>query len=319
MINFRFHVVSLVAVFLALAVGIVVGSTIVDQAIVDGLQNQLTDIQDNAADAFDENERLKSDLDRFDGYLSSSGPFAVDRRLDGSALAIIAERGIDEDAVDHQIELTRAAGVGEPLLLWLEPKLTLSREGDATRLAEILGLTAAERDGLTTAATRALADRLVAPATDDASSTTSLAPAPDLLAELADAGFVSIDGDGLGLYDFAPSIARRAMILGGGESKLVAQALLAPLAAALDAAGVETVVGEMYPDHNDPDAPDRGTLLAPVIGGDLGAAVATVDDVDEVQGRISMVLALQEVIRGVVGHYGFGAGARRSTPEWSSA
>ena len=31
MINFRFHVVSIVAVFLALALGVVMGSTVVDR------------------------------------------------------------------------------------------------------------------------------------------------------------------------------------------------------------------------------------------------------------------------------------------------
>jgi len=37
MINFRFHLVSLIAVFLALGLGILVGSTVVDQVIVDRL------------------------------------------------------------------------------------------------------------------------------------------------------------------------------------------------------------------------------------------------------------------------------------------
>ena len=37
MINFRFHIVSLIAVFLALALGIVMGATVVNRAIVDRL------------------------------------------------------------------------------------------------------------------------------------------------------------------------------------------------------------------------------------------------------------------------------------------
>jgi hypothetical protein len=317
MINFRFHVVSLVAVFLALAVGIVVGSTIVDQAVVDGLQSQLDRIEVNAAEALDENERLKSVLDRFEGYLESNAPFAVEGRLDGSAVVIVAERGVDEDAVDHQLTLVVAAGAAVPAVVWLEPKLVLASESDAERLAAILGLTAAERDGLATSATRALAERLAQPVPVDATPTTA-APAPGVFEQLVDAGFVSVDGDGLAAYDTSSATARRAFVIGGGASKLVAQALLAPLAAALDAAGIETVVGEVHADRDDPDAGDRGTLLAPVIAGDLGTVVATVDNVDEVQGRISMVLALDEVTRGIVGHYGFGSGARRSTPERST-
>ena len=40
MISFRFHVVSITAVFLAIAIGVVVGSTYVDRAIVDTLRNR---------------------------------------------------------------------------------------------------------------------------------------------------------------------------------------------------------------------------------------------------------------------------------------
>ena len=40
MINFRFHLVSLIAVFLALGLGILVGSTVIDQGIVDRLDTR---------------------------------------------------------------------------------------------------------------------------------------------------------------------------------------------------------------------------------------------------------------------------------------
>ena len=38
MIDFRYHLVSIVAVFLALAIGIVVGSTALKPAVLSGLQ-----------------------------------------------------------------------------------------------------------------------------------------------------------------------------------------------------------------------------------------------------------------------------------------
>ena len=45
MINFRFHIASLVAVFLALALGVVMGSTVVDRAIVESLRTQIDDVR----------------------------------------------------------------------------------------------------------------------------------------------------------------------------------------------------------------------------------------------------------------------------------
>src|SRR3954454_15161459 len=41
MINFRFHIVSLIAVFLALGLGILVGSTVIDQKIVNRLDAEI--------------------------------------------------------------------------------------------------------------------------------------------------------------------------------------------------------------------------------------------------------------------------------------
>ena len=41
MINFRFHVVSLIAIFLALALGVVIGAGVIDRGVVDTLDNRL--------------------------------------------------------------------------------------------------------------------------------------------------------------------------------------------------------------------------------------------------------------------------------------
>jgi hypothetical protein len=46
--------------------------------------------------------------------------------------------------------------------------------------------------------------------------------------------------------------------------------------------------------------------------------VSTVDDLDLTEGHVSAVLALADLGRNVVGQYGFGAGAQKSIPAWSS-
>ncbi len=48
MINFRFHLVSLVAVFLALAIGIVMGYGVLGQPTVDTLQDRIDVVEANA-------------------------------------------------------------------------------------------------------------------------------------------------------------------------------------------------------------------------------------------------------------------------------
>ena len=45
MINFRFHVVSLIAIFLALALGVVIGAGVIDRGVVDTLNSRLDRVE----------------------------------------------------------------------------------------------------------------------------------------------------------------------------------------------------------------------------------------------------------------------------------
>ena len=68
MINLRYHIVSLVAVFLALALGIVMGSTVIDKAIVDELRDRVDSVSDRAAKTDGENRTLRGQLDVMRGF-----------------------------------------------------------------------------------------------------------------------------------------------------------------------------------------------------------------------------------------------------------
>ncbi|MFN8028596.1 MAG: copper transporter, partial [Acidimicrobiia bacterium] len=45
MINFRFHVVSLIAIFLALALGVVIGAGVIDRGVVNTLNDRLDSVE----------------------------------------------------------------------------------------------------------------------------------------------------------------------------------------------------------------------------------------------------------------------------------
>src|ERR1700712_1176594 len=99
MINFRFHIASLIAVFLALALGVVMGSTVIDRAIVDGLRDRINTVEKNRDAERAENSQLKAERDSLNQYAEQSAPWAVDNQLLDQSVAIIAERGINEDVV----------------------------------------------------------------------------------------------------------------------------------------------------------------------------------------------------------------------------
>ena len=117
MINFRFHLVSLIAVFLALAAGIVVGSTVVDTAVVDGLRSQIRSVERRADRIAAQNHALSSDVRRLSDESQAIVPYATADRLNGVPVAVIARRGVDGRSVDDVAGAIRDAGGTAPAVL----------------------------------------------------------------------------------------------------------------------------------------------------------------------------------------------------------
>ena len=76
MINFRFHIASLIAVFLALALGVVMGSTVIDRAIVEGLHDRIDRVE-SAPGSSGRGTRAAGRDDRLNAYVEQSAPLAV--------------------------------------------------------------------------------------------------------------------------------------------------------------------------------------------------------------------------------------------------
>ena len=62
MLNLRYHVVSLVAVFLALGIGVIMGATVIDRVTVDQLRNRLDSVESSVRQTRRDNDRLAAQL-----------------------------------------------------------------------------------------------------------------------------------------------------------------------------------------------------------------------------------------------------------------
>jgi hypothetical protein len=312
MINFRFHIVSLIAVFLALALGIVMGATVVNRAIVDRLNDRIDTVESNANRRKAESDQLRTEVGQLHSYIDGAKDFAVTGRLNGAAVATIATRGVDEDAVKQTVELAQRAGAQNVGILWLEEKFTLGDNDALRQLGDTLGVPADDAKTTREAAWNALATRLASGAGSAGSS--------DVLNALADAGFVKFEtvgdqaGENFSLTTF-PGSGARVLLIDGTNGRVAANDVLAPLTNAMVTNRVRVVAAEVF-DEKD-GGPDRGSMLAPIRkNDDLTQTVSTVDDLDLTEGRVSAVLALSDLGRNVVGQYGFGAGAQKSIPAW---
>lgn len=192
MVTFRFYVVSIVAFFLALAVGVVLGS-VLDERIADSLQDRLDGVEASLDETVAAIDDKNAEIERLERYIEASAPFAVQGRLRGTAGLVVAELGVDGAAVEDQVRRLREAGSRVEGIVWLEPRWDLGDEADREAAAELVGLDAdAARDDIQAALREQLLDLASgssaegeeqpsdAPTTTDAPATTDPTAEPSL-------------------------------------------------------------------------------------------------------------------------------------------
>ena len=309
MINFRFHIISLVAVFLALALGIFLGSAVGEPTIVDTLNNRINDVEKLANSRRDENDQLRTENERLRRYIEQSASFAVANRLAGKDVVVVAERGVDDGPVKAELAMLRAAGGNAPAIVWVEPRFELKDPDDVGRMASLMHLPVSDPQTLRAQGFAALARRLTRP---QAATET-----PDLLARMVDEKFVSVDGVDRGQLGELPTRRAWAVLVDGPDGRITDTNVFGQeVTAFADLAG-PTVAAEVSNDSTDPNAPQRGSSVAVVRSDpDLEGRASTVDNLDLTEGRVASVLALQQAfVNDLVGDYGYGSGVSRAVPE----
>jgi hypothetical protein len=323
-INFRFHLVSLVAVFLALALGVVVGSTVIDKAIVDRLSAQIDSVRARADEQRAENRTLRDQVKGLEGFIVQSQPQVVGRRLNQVPVTVLAVRGVPTEDVRAAVDILRQAGALVPGVLWIEDAFSAPEPAARTKLVGAMGDSGLATDDLRLVALEALGNRLATgpgattrsvPSTSTSGSPLSTPPA-DTLVALNQAGLVSFDrlgGGAVGL-DSWPASGTRILVIDGSQARpLVPGAMSLPLLRSAAAAGGRMALAEVF--RPTATVKDRGAVVRGVRDDpNLSRIVSTVDDLDNTRGQVALTLAVQELGTGQAGHYGEGPGATSHLP-----
>jgi hypothetical protein len=304
-ISFRFHIVSIVAVFLALAIGIVVGSTVIDRAIVEGLRSRVDEVRDNLDERQAANDALQAQVDDLTGFAEQSGPLSVDGRLANTVAVVVTDAGVDRDPVDRTIELLGQAGSTVRGVLTVDGSWALEDEDRQAALTEVVGLD-------TDATAEELQARAASLLVTDLSSRV----------EVVDDGTGALDQiAALDLVDYealadvvAPRPARVVfVIVSGPQTDLAGSAHTEAFALAATESAGAVVLAEVWQEME--DGPDRADSLAAILGSPtLSAEISTVDALDLPFGPTITVFALVVGRQGEIGHYGVGDGAEAVSP-----
>lgn len=106
MLNFRYHALSLVAVFLALVVGLLLGVAIGDKGLVSSAEQDVrASLRDDVRRAQDERDAVREELSERARFEQAAYPALVAGRLEGRRIALIELGG----GSDRMWDLTRDA------------------------------------------------------------------------------------------------------------------------------------------------------------------------------------------------------------------
>ena len=301
MIDFRYHIVSIVAIFMALAVGIVLGSGPLKDDISGFLEDRTAQLAQEKVDLQDEISTLRSEISTNEEFSVIAQPVLVDGLLTDRVVTIVVLPDADGGQVDAVEDAVGTAGgsVGERVTItpsWFDPE----QSEVLNRVADNLAKGGRDEDTYDLAS-QVLAEALLTPggrlvgepSTDDAVA---------VLGSFENEGFISADEDEVTRGD-------TAIVVGPAGVVPDADVALVPLLGAFDDVGVGTVLAAPLGS----DRPDG--VIGVLRNSRADGVVSSVDRVDTVTGVTVTITALAEQVAGGVGHYGTGEGSDGPAPD----
>ncbi|HVV76903.1 MAG TPA: copper transporter [Mycobacteriales bacterium] len=301
MIDFRYHIVSLVAVFLALALGLFLGSTTLQSTVTHNLRQQADSVIARNHTLQSANDQANAELKQAQDFETSVEPYAVAGKLVGADVAVVSAPGVDSGARNALTSTLRSAGAVVTADIRLADGFTDPQQ-DATwgQLALQLAGTRSlpHANGASQAGGELARVLLTRPGVRLASPRRT----ETVLSTLTDGKMISISGQ---MPVRAADVAVLLVPLGGNpESSSVATTRdndLIALARSLRHWSSGLVVAGPTVSA---DPSSGGPLAAMRADSGLMKSVSTVDSDDTAIGRVATVLALAAAPGGAIGTYG---------------
>ncbi len=313
MIDFRYHMVSIVSIFLALAVGIVLGAGPLQQGITSTVSQELSQLRQDKSDLRSQLEAETQGAQARDAFTAAANPTLVADALVGRSVSLVLLPGADAGLAKSTATLLEAAGaqVSSTTTIhdaWAstDQQKSADRQQLADRLATSLGADPASADG--SAIDAVLAKMLVR---EPVSADSGVISTPDpsvvmaAVADLTQADLLEVDVK-------TPIPAQLSVVIaangapGTTEADKAAMAAYVTLVTALDRGGSGAVLASNVGVTGTPDELSVVNQLR--ADADAVKAVSTVDDAGLPMGEASIVFALDEQLAGGAGEYGLASG-----------
>ena len=307
MISWRYHLISIVAVFLAFGLGVLTGTTVLNDNLVRNLKSQTRNLTADLDEQRRTDEEHQSELARMNAFAEQAMPYLVASTLIGEQVIVVTQDGVDGGALAQTRSALDLAGADVITTLTVQPTMAAGTPNAQGDLASVLGLpegTAAPE--LATAAGHAIASRL---ATDPAVDLTGA----DVLGDLLSQGFLTASAPEITDATLSEIGGRDQLVVvvGGtsGELSPTSTDFMVPLVQGLAELDVVAGVGEGLEANDGFVSEIRSSLEASDV------PLVTVDNIDRPVGASAMALGLRAaIVQGTGGDYGVKQSATRLLP-----
>ena len=309
MISLRHHAFSLAAVFLALAVGVVLGSGLLSNTLVSGLRDDKRQLQDRINQLDQHNNALNEKLHAAGEFDASMAGRLVHGALTEKSVVIFRTPDASDDTVASVTRLVGDAGATVSGTVSLTEQFVDANSADKLLSVVNSSIVPAGAQLSTTSVDQGSQAGDLLGIVLQINKNPAARPIDDMqretvLAALRQTGFIT--------YSDKVAAANTAVVVTGGRLSDDAGntgSTVARFATALAAHGAGTVLAGA-------DGSASGSAAVAVARADSGMSgvVTTVDDVDMESGRITTILAMHDLLAGGhAGRYGTGEGAQALT------
>jgi Copper transport outer membrane protein, MctB len=311
MIDFRYHIVSIVAVFLALGLGLLVGATALQPTALGGLISLSQREHQQIGAALAANRQLNRQLDSNDQWAQANAPQLLHGLLAGERVVMVEAPGASSQVVSGVSDALAEAGATVSGQIQIQDKffdVSRATQQQLTQLAQRFTPVAVSLQGSPVAqASQAIAGAIltrdgagqpVAGQRDSASAA--------LLSGFGAEGFLAVNGQPDARATLAvviiPDTPQSTSISNPQSQRLVT------LAQQLNLAGQGTVVTGSV------DGSGPGSVIDVMRNGGRAGHLSSVDNANHTIGQIVVAQALAEQLRGVSGSYGATSSAASAAP-----
>ncbi|WP_182349473.1 copper transporter [Tomitella gaofuii] len=301
MISLRQHAISIAAIFLALAIGVVLGSSVLSDNLLSGLTDDKQDLQSQVHDLQSQVNAQNLQLQAADGFDSAVAGRVVGGTLTDRSVVVFTTPSAAPESVDAAVGLVAAAGGTVTGQVGLTEAFVTAQGADQLRATVTnvvpagVQLSTGAVDPGSMGGDLLGAVLMLDPETAQPQST----PAERDLAmqTLRSGGFISYQ-------DGTVEPGQLALVVTGTSDDGNKGPIVARFAAAMDTRGAGTVLA-----GDAGSAEGNGAVAVARSDAAISHHLSTVDNVERSAGQISTVLALREELEGRSGQFGVGPGA----------